>query len=229
MLLRPSSYNLIAVMLLLGALGARASAAEPQTRPVESTFDIRVDTSETPELEQLGKTVQRVADKWYPLIVDRLKQDGFTAPRQVNIIFKREMKDPAATGGSNIFCAAWHFKDHPDDLGAIVHELAHVAQSYPQYDPVWLVEGIADYVRFWIYEPIEKRPRFDPKTIDYRKGYQCVGGFLAWLEEHYDRDIVTKLNKACRDTRYSDPLFKDYTGKSLDELWNEFKASLPNR
>ncbi|HEX2972395.1 MAG TPA: basic secretory protein-like protein [Tepidisphaeraceae bacterium] len=139
------------------------------------------------------------------------------------------MSNPAGTGGNNIACSAPWFTEHPDDVGAIIHELTHVAQSYPQYDPVWLVEGIADYVRFWVYEPADKRPKFDPQTINYRDGYQAVGGFLAWLEGKYDRDIVTKLNKACRDSQYKDQLFKDYTGKSLDELWTEFKASLASR
>ena len=33
-----------------------------------------------------------------------------------------------------------------------IHELCHVVQSYPNGNPLWVTEGIADYVRWAIYE-----------------------------------------------------------------------------
>jgi hypothetical protein len=54
--------------------------------------------------------------------------------------------------------------EHPDDLGMVIHELVHVVQGYPnsRHKAGWLVEGIADYIRWWRYEPEAPRPRIDP-------------------------------------------------------------------
>ena len=52
----------------------------------------------------------------------------------------------SAAPNSRIEAAADWFKKRPEDTGALIHELAHVIQSYPKYYPVWLVEGIADCI-----------------------------------------------------------------------------------
>jgi len=43
----------------------------------------------------------------------------------------------------------------------IVHELVHVVQAYPENraNMGWLAEGIADYIRFWKYEPQTRQAR----------------------------------------------------------------------
>ena len=47
-----------------------------------------------------------------------------------------------------------YFKANPDDIGAMVHETVHCVQLYRgRGNPGWLVEGVADYVRFFKYEP----------------------------------------------------------------------------
>jgi hypothetical protein len=108
--------------------------------------------------------------------------------------------------------------------------MVHVVQAYGgRKVPGWLVEGIADYFRFWIYEPKAPRHRVDPQRSRYTDGYQVTGAFLAWLVKTYDKDIVAKLNAACRQGKYQDKLFQDYTGKDLDALWKEFIGSLPQK
>jgi hypothetical protein len=113
---------------------------------------------------------------------------------------------------------------HPDDWGMVIHELTHVIQDYrrPDRNPGWLVEGIADYVRFFHYEPGPSIGRFDPQGASYRDGYRTTARFLAWVEKAHQKDIVRKLNQALREERYKDELFKAYTGQPLDDLWAEF-------
>jgi multidrug efflux pump subunit AcrB len=127
----------------------------------------------------------------------------------------------AGTSGDRIAISADWVKAHPDDFGMVIHELTHVVQGYPKYDPVWLVEGIADYVRYWHFEP-GRKPRVEPKKRSYREGYGTAAAFLAWMEKTHDKEIVPKLNRALRAGTYRDELLKEYTGKGLDELWRDF-------
>jgi hypothetical protein len=222
--------------LARAALAALWIAAGPATLPAadapkadagaKAAFEIKMDCSEVPEMKEWAEQAKAAMEKCYPLFAEQLKSDGFTPPRVVTVKIKNRKDGIAGTGGSHIEATSEWFKKRPEDTGALIHELAHVIQSYPKYHPVWLVEGIADYMRFWKYEPESKRPKLNPDRIKYQDGYQPVGAFLAWLEMTYDKDIVKKLNAACRETRYKDELFQDCTKKTLDELWNEFKESL---
>jgi hypothetical protein len=105
-----------------------------------------------------------------------------------------------------------------------------VVQSYhSRSNPGWLVEGIADYVRFWVFEPQTPKRRLNPDRIKYTDSYQTTAAFLAWAVQKYDKDLVTKLNAACRKGQYKPDLWKEYTGKDLDALWEEFKQGLTGK
>lgn len=181
-----------------------------------------VDTSEAPELAAWADKAKAIVEKWHPIISELLKSDGFTPPAEVKLTFKKHMKGVAGTSGSTITIAAEWIKKHPDDFGMIVHELTHVIQSYPKYDPVWLVEAIADYVRYFHYEPKAKLAGIDPARTSYRDGYGTAAMFLAWIERTHDKAIVRKLNEALRRSEYKYDLFKQCTSKSLDRLWADF-------
>jgi hypothetical protein len=51
----------------------------------------------------------------------------------------------------------------------------------------------------------------------------------AWVVKTYDKDLITQLNADCRKGKYKDDLFKQYTGKDLDTLFDEFKKSLAKK
>jgi hypothetical protein len=160
-----------------------------------------------------------------------LPSEGFVAPDQVTITFKKDYNGVAAAGGTRITCSVKYYKDHPDDLGSIVHELTHVVQRYPRRGtrPGWLVEGIADYIRFYNYEPVKARPNPNPARAKHTDSYRTTAHFLNWAQEKYDKQLVVKLNTDCREARYSEDLWKQYTGKTLEELGAEWKESLPKR
>jgi hypothetical protein len=155
-----------------------------------------------------------------------LTSDGFTPPDTVKLLFKKDMEGVAFTSGTTITIAADWVKKHPDDFGMVIHELTHVVQSYPENGASWLVEGIADHMRFFHFEP---KTKLDPPRnakASYRDGYQTTAQFLAWIERHHDKEIVRKLNAALRRGRYRDELFKRHTKRSLDQLWADFIASV---
>ena len=209
---------------------APKTATQPATTP---SYVIIVDTSEVPEMAEYGRTVQKLSEEWYPKLVDMLPSDGFKPHQTVIITIRKDYKGVAAAGGNRITAAQKWFTEHPEDLGAFVHELAHVVQSYGRArapgatrPPGWLVEGIADYVRFFRYEPESARPKPNPTRAKHTDSYRTTGHFLNWVQGKYDKDFVVKMNAACRQGKYTEALWKDYTGKTLDELGAEWKESL---
>uniref|UniRef100_A0AC35GBN2 Secretory protein n=1 Tax=Panagrolaimus sp. PS1159 TaxID=55785 RepID=A0AC35GBN2_9BILA len=115
---------------------------------------------------------------------------------------------------------------HPKDLDVVTHEVTHIIQGYPKYDPVWLVEGIADFSRFkfgvdnsgagW------RLPDFDSK-MKYTDSYTTAARFLVWLDKNYN-GIVQRLNSALKDGNFkNDETWKNLAnGKSVDDLWKNY-------
>jgi len=204
--------------------------SQPPVPVFKYPIEVHLDASEVPEMKDWCERSKEIVEEWYPIIAEYLGDEGYTPPCRINLTFRKDMRGIAGTSRANITCGAGWFKAHPDDYGAIVHEAIHVVQNYrSRGNPGWLVEGLADYVRWFMYEPPEKHPRIRPDRADrikYTDSYQTTAAFFAWLAQTYDKDIVKKLNKACRKGEYKPELFKEYTGKDLDTLFEEFKQSL---
>ena len=133
-----------------------------------------------------------------------------------------------ATGNRIVIASAW-LHDHPDDFGMVVHELTHLIQRYPSYEASWLVEGIADYVRFWVFEPDAPRPVVNPSQNKYTDGYRVTAAFLARIVETHGVGVITGLNRALREGTYDASVFEELTGKGLDPLWAEYLSALKAR
>ena len=134
----------------------------------------------------------------------------------------------AATGGGQVTFSAAYYQDHPKDIDVVTHEVMHVVQSYPQYKPVWLVEGIADYARyiFGVNNAEEgwSLPDYSPDQ-HYTDSYRVTARFLIWLENHKNKKIVDQLDASLRDeSYYTTDIWKKTTDKTLDELWDEYAA-----
>jgi len=112
--------------------------------------------------------------------------------------------------------------------------LVHVVQNYwsrrgnsnAAKTPGWVVEGIADYVRWFLYEPQSHGAEITKENFakaNYDSSYRVTGNFLYWLTQTYDKDLVQKLNAAAREGRYAESIWKDLTGKTMQELGDEWK------
>jgi len=190
-------------------------------------IQVVLDASEVADLKDWCQRARDLTERWYPIIAETLSYEGYRPPRRIDLVFKKSDKGIAGTSGTRIVCSDGWFRAHPGDVGAIIHEAIHVVQSYPKYDPVWLVEGIADYVRYYVFEPDSKRRPLDRNRIRYQDGYGTTAAFLDWIVRTHDKDIIRKLNKALRTAQYNEALFKECTGKDLNALWEEFRGSLP--
>lgn len=186
---------------------------------------VTVETEGPAEVQAWAARAKKIVEEWHPRVAALLPSEGFTPPMTVKLVFKKQKDGIAAASGNTITFNTDYLAKHPDDWGLVVHELTHVIQAYPNSDPGWLTEGIADYIRLYHFEPETARPRIDPKKASYRDGYRTTAAFLAWLEKTHDKPIVAKLNRAMRRKEFKEELFRDYTGKSVDQLWNDFVKS----
>lgn len=201
-------------------------ASEPAVAIFRYPVEFAVDTADAPEMQEWAEKAARICERAYPMINEELRSDGFKPPQQVKMSLKTTYQGVAATDGDKITGSVKFFKDHPDDVGAMVHETVHVVQNYRQEgNPGWLVEGVADYVRFFKFEPGNLGP-IDPKRAHYNGSYRVTAAFLAYLTEKYDKDLVLKLNKLMRDGKYKPEVFQELTGKSVEDLDEEWRATL---
>ncbi|MCU0913417.1 MAG: basic secretory family protein [Planctomycetes bacterium] len=231
----------------LAAVPAIAPAGEVRREVVETeggVHQITIDTTEAPDLTDWAhQDLAPVIRQWYPRLIKLLPSEGYEAPRQVSITFSTRMQGVAATGGTRIRCAAGWFRRNlqGEAKGAVVHELAHVVQNYglarrsnPEATrtPGWLVEGICDYLRWYLYEPQTRGAEITARNLArarYDGNYRISANFLNWVTQTYCRDIVQRLNAAARQGKYHDGLWKTATGHTLQELGDEWKAALEKK
>jgi len=169
-----------------------------------------------------------------------LASEGYESPRSFRIIFRPDYRGVAATGGTQVFCNPEWFRRNLEGeaIGAVVHELVHVVQQYGRArrrnpdatrPPGWLVEGIADYIRWFLYEPHTRGAEINPRNLErarYNASYRISANFINWVTQNYDKEVVAKLNAALREGSYDDDLWADYTNRTLAELDSEWKAHL---
>jgi hypothetical protein len=171
---------------------------------------------------------------WYPKIVALLPSPDFTAPTAFHLTIQ-PMDGVAYTEGTNVFVSSNWCTDemNGEAVGSLVHEMVHVVQQY-NFDntPTWLVEGMADFVRWFKYEPqshgadVIWMRRDHIVSPHYDDSYRITANFLNWMTDKYDQNIVAQLNAAMRDGKYDDNLWKKYTGKAVKELGAEWKNDI---
>jgi hypothetical protein len=201
---------------------------------VADKYEIVFDTSDLPEIKPwVDETLKPICAAWYPKIVELLPSDGYSAPTRFTIIFERDSRGVAYANRGEIHCAGpWFMRNlEGEAAGAVVHEMVHIVQQYrrargPNRNPGWMVEGVADYIRWFLYEPENLRPRVDPARHKYTDSYRITGAFLNYLVQHQDDKLVEKFNAAMREGRYSEDLWKEYTGKTVDDLWADYMQTL---
>lgn len=186
---------------------------------------VHLDVSEKPELADWGNQAKELIEQWYQRTANLLPTEGFTEPTEIWLKIKDSDEGVAWTSGVRIVVASGWIEKHPEDIGCVHHELVHALQRYPwRRVPGWVFEGIADYLRWAIYEgkPLSWFPYRD-KPKGYEGSYQITGGFFLWLESGPCPGIVKKLNTAIRRNTYKDAgFFEKETGRPIDQLWADY-------
>ncbi len=201
-----------------------AIMSEPRVAFFHYPVELLVDTSEAPEMKAWAENAARVCERHYAMICEELKSEGFKPRSVVRLVFRKDYRGVAEAGGGRITGSVKYFKDHPQDVGALVHETVHCVQDYRTgNNPGWLVEGIADYIRFFKYEP-GKLGRLD-SNARFNGSYRTTAAFLAFVSMQYDPNLVRKLNKMMREGEYREDVSRALTKKSVQELDVEWRAT----
>ena len=216
-------------------------------KSADGKCDITIDTAGATDLKEWAETkLAPVLAEWFPKIVAMLPSDGYTPPASFSVTI-RPGRGVAATGGTRVTANAnWLRRElEREAIGALLHEEVHVIQLYGRRGgnrseggrrlPGWLVEGIPDYIRWFLYEPQShgadevwmKGQNFS--RVRYDGSYRQSANFLNWVTEKYDKDIVAKLNAAARAGKYGDEIWQEKSGKTAEELGNEWKAQLAKK
>jgi hypothetical protein len=91
------------------------------------------------------------------------------------------------------------------------------------------VEGVADYIRWFLYEPESRGAEVDARNaarVRYDDSYRVSANFLNWVVKHYDPELIRKLNAALREDSYQEDLWIRWTERSLEALGDEWKQSI---
>ncbi len=218
------SVSCVAAEKPLAALRLPLNIAAIATPDVKLAFE----GTPTPEVLAWADEAAKQVREWWPQVARLLATENFKPPATLTLLFKPMSKAPAFRNADGLTISTEWITKHPDDFGMIIHEMTHAIQDYhgvPR-DAGWLTEGIADYIRYWHYEPEMPHRRIDPAKASYRDGYSTTGSFLAWLIVKYDRRIVRQLDASLRAGKYTNVIFEEIIGKALDPLWAEFLTTV---
>jgi hypothetical protein len=236
---------------IVAALIALAAVAMPARAEPEEAVRVLLDVSYAPDAGDFALKTSPLILEWYPRINTILFGPDHPLPfRLVIVSFQHAQRFPAVTIGNVIHVSADTIKVMQDDYrGMVIHELTHVVQHYPagQADSLWVIEGIADYVRHEMFEKdiqptmrlnaqghlygySDKEPFFhglenasaDLTEKGYLRSYTVASSFLYWLEVRKDKRIIQDLNLALSQGKYAPDLFNQFCGAPLDALWGEF-------
>ncbi len=188
--------------------------------------EFKIDASDAPELKEWAERSVKACERAYAMINEELASPGFRPVTSITFTLKNDYNGVAEAAGDRIKGSVKYYKSQPNDVGSLVHETVHVVQSYRgRGNPGWLVEGVADYIRFFKYEP-GKIGRINAARARFDGSYRVTAAFLEFVTQKYDPQLVAKLNQAMREGQYKESLFQDYTKKSLAELDEEWRATL---
>ncbi|MDR0332560.1 MAG: basic secretory family protein [Dysgonamonadaceae bacterium] len=198
-------------------------AANLDAQPLRPLI-VTIDTSDAPETQEWAEKIAEIAKEQYPHLVALLDSDGFT-PTDSIVVIIRHMDGVGHAVRNQIHIAVNRVNNRPDDTGIVVHELIHIIQAYRfRGVPGWVTEGIADYLRFFYYErngDVTCRIN-NLDRARYTDSYRTTAAFFDWIVRTYDAGFIKRLNAVCREGKFAVDFFKESTGKTVDELWDEF-------
>ena len=189
-------------------------------KPYESV-SVNLNVSQVPQLENWGIQAKNLITIWCPRIARVLDVEEY--PHNIDFTLQKSDEGIAYADSNAITVSSHWIEKYPGDIGLIVHEAVHVVQLYPEFDPGWVTEGIADYIRWHLYEkkPLEWFP-IGEEEKGYEAAYRITDGFFLWVTNFKNSDFIKILNTAMKNGEYEPDIFFQTTSKDLDPLWQEY-------
>jgi len=208
-----------------GFLGAAAASLAIGPAWAAAELQVDVDSHLAPALADWAAALPGLCRGWWPKIVAALDGPDAEASGAVQIVLAHIQPDKVAavTRGRTIFADIDHVRTNMD-AGFIAHELVHVAQHYP-HPTVWLAEGIADYLRYYVLLPKDPQRAF-PAGLSYEVGYQPAAALLDFAVRRHGPGVLRQVNAALRAGRDGDAALTAATGQTPAALWAAYQASV---
>ncbi|MEV6974504.1 basic secretory protein-like protein [Kitasatospora sp. NPDC093806] len=182
---------------------------------------IDLDYSRAPDLGPwLERQKQTIAD-YYSTISSLVTKGAWTPAPRFKIVLDPAITDYPAEARPwaipEIHANINYTRGNPNDTGFLLHEAAHVAFFGHPERPGWLEEGLADWVRYYNFQPGTVHPLAPGDR--YKSGYSATAKFIDYVKNRYGRpDLPYLLN-----TRpYGNgEIWVQLTGKTPEQLWDE--------
>jgi len=171
------------------------------------------------------KEKEQMVETFYKVYPEECRLYNPDSRKDVTIFIDTAYKGVAETGGGLMRVNPEWMRHNPEDIDVVTHEAMHVVQAYPRYGPIWVTEGIADYVRATVGVNNKAANWMLPaynSTQNYTNSYRITARFFLWLEQKVQHCIVKKLDNAMRSNTYTDAFWHMVTGKTVDELWDAY-------
>ncbi|MGB0992264.1 MAG: basic secretory protein-like protein [Akkermansiaceae bacterium] len=195
-----------------------------KTYPLSIASNLEGFADLTPRFEEMAKLYFVI----WPKLVDMLGSPPAETHLDVDIQYRKDMDHPAHASGKTITISAAHLRRDPEDTrGVFVHELTHVIQRYPSYQPSWFIEGSADYTRFKL-STTDRWAQRCRRHVNHQKPfghYWSSAAFLLYLEETYKKPVTRVVSQSIRAKTYNEAIWKQLTGKNLQQLAEDYKVS----
>jgi hypothetical protein len=161
--------------------------------------------------------------KVFPALVSKFNDK---TTHEVVFVTDTAYKGVAEASGNRILFSTKYMNAHPTDIDIVTHEGFHLVQGYGySAGPVWLTEGIADFIRYeYGVDNIGSKwylPAFK-ETQSYKNSYRVTARFFEWIEQKVKPGTAVMLDEELRAHTYTEATWAALTGKNVDELWADY-------
>ena len=138
-------------------------------------------------------------------------------------------KGVAEASGNRILFSTTYMNAHPTDIDIVTHEGMHLVQGYGYGSgPVWLTEGIADFIRYkygvdnvgskWALPALTEKHN----EKKYENSYRVTARFFEWIDQKVKPGMIIQIDKELRNHTYTADTWVKLSGKTIDELWSDY-------
>jgi len=183
--------------------------------------------SKDPNLDPVVR--QNLIDTYFEIYPTLVKTFNNKSTKDVLFVVDTAYKAVAEASGNRILFSAGYMKAHPTDIDVVTHETMHIVQGYGySAGPVWLTEGIADYVRYkYGVDNVGSKwalPAYNEKQ-NYTNSYRITARFFEFLEQKVKPGLITTLDQQLRAHQYTEKSWENLTGKTVDQLWTDYSKN----
>ena len=198
--------------------------------PLTTALNNSVSVEGDPNLldEEVYEKIMEIANETFPRIRSKYGTSG-TLSVTITLDASSAGYTSFYTAGNTIVLNTDWFNKHPNDCDVLIEGFAAIIQSSYRKDeaPDWLLEAMKLYIRdeFALYKAdssLNLPKRYNGKS--YESDSLSATAFLKWIRDAQHIDIVDRLSRQLRSSDgYKASVWKDATGKTLDQLWDEYK------